>query len=184
MTGAHVPCPVHRQRKLPITSGALQPLAAALRLFCALLPDTDPNSLSQLGLRSNKINTKCPHVLLLSNPLSCRHDTILLLNAQVYANCKCFTEESLRSSLKSAAGAASLIFGPPEARARIFSVSKFRDPASAHRPPAFDLSSIKKIQPTICRLYFFVPGRGLEPPSPCGRYHLKVVRLPISPPGQ
>ena len=23
---------------------------------------------------------------------------------------------------------------------------------------------------------------GLEPPSPCGRYHLKVVRLPISPP--
>src|SRR3989344_782092 len=29
-----------------------------------------------------------------------------------------------------------------------------------------------------------VPRRGLEPPSPCGRYHLKVVRLPISPPGQ
>ena len=29
--------------------------------------------------------------------------------------------------------------------------------------------------------YFFVHERGLEPPSPCGRYHLKVVRLPISP---
>src|SRR3989344_1457492 len=28
-----------------------------------------------------------------------------------------------------------------------------------------------------------VPRRGLEPPIPCGSYHLKVVRLPISPPG-
>ena len=28
----------------------------------------------------------------------------------------------------------------------------------------------------------FVRGRGLEPPCPNGRYHLKVVRLPISPP--
>src|SRR4051812_33990380 len=28
-----------------------------------------------------------------------------------------------------------------------------------------------------------MPRRGLEPPCPCGRYHLKVVRLPISPPG-
>ena len=27
-----------------------------------------------------------------------------------------------------------------------------------------------------------VRGRGFEPPSPCGRYHLKVVRLPVSPP--
>ena len=27
-----------------------------------------------------------------------------------------------------------------------------------------------------------VRGRGLEPPCPCGRYHLKVVRLPVSPP--
>ena len=26
--------------------------------------------------------------------------------------------------------------------------------------------------------------RGFEPPSPCGRYHLKVVRLPISPPAR
>src|SRR6516225_7323911 len=28
-----------------------------------------------------------------------------------------------------------------------------------------------------------MPRRGFEPPCPCGRYHLKVVRLPISPPG-
>src|SRR3989344_4220644 len=34
------------------------------------------------------------------------------------------------------------------------------------------------------RLLYFVPRRGLEPPRPCGRYHLKVVPLPISPPGQ
>ncbi len=26
---------------------------------------------------------------------------------------------------------------------------------------------------------FMVPRRGLEPPRPCGRYHLKVVRLPF-----
>ena len=30
----------------------------------------------------------------------------------------------------------------------------------------------------------YVPRRGLEPPIPFGSYHLKVVRLPISPPGQ
>ena len=30
---------------------------------------------------------------------------------------------------------------------------------------------------------FLVPRRGFEPPSPCERYHLKVVRLPVSPPG-
>ena len=29
---------------------------------------------------------------------------------------------------------------------------------------------------------FPVRGRGLEPPRPCERYHLKVVRLPVSPP--
>ena len=29
-----------------------------------------------------------------------------------------------------------------------------------------------------------VRGRRFELPSPCGRYHLKVVRLPISPSGQ
>ncbi len=30
--------------------------------------------------------------------------------------------------------------------------------------------------------FFRVRGRGLEPPCPNGRYHLKVVRLPVSPP--
>ncbi len=29
-----------------------------------------------------------------------------------------------------------------------------------------------------------VPKTGFEPAHPFGRYHLKVVRLPISPPGQ
>lgn len=29
-----------------------------------------------------------------------------------------------------------------------------------------------------------VPRRGLEPPRPCERQHLKLVRLPIPPPGQ
>lgn len=28
-----------------------------------------------------------------------------------------------------------------------------------------------------------VPKRGLEPPSPCEDYHLKVARLPVPPPG-
>ena len=28
-----------------------------------------------------------------------------------------------------------------------------------------------------------VPRRGLEPPHPCERQHLKLVRLPIPPPG-
>ena len=30
----------------------------------------------------------------------------------------------------------------------------------------------------------FVPKTGFEPAHPFGRHHLKVVRLPISPPGQ
>ena len=30
----------------------------------------------------------------------------------------------------------------------------------------------------------FVPETGFEPAHPFGRHHLKVVRLPISPPGQ
>ena len=30
---------------------------------------------------------------------------------------------------------------------------------------------------------FFVPETGFEPAHPFGRHHLKVVRLPISPPG-
>lgn len=29
-----------------------------------------------------------------------------------------------------------------------------------------------------------VPEGRFELPQPCGRYHLKVVRLPVSPPGQ
>jgi hypothetical protein len=33
------------------------------------------------------------------------------------------------------------------------------------------------------RFFALVPERGFEPPCPCERYHLKVVRLPISPPG-
>ncbi len=37
----------------------------------------------------------------------------------------------------------------------------------------------KKPISSIC-----VPKGGFEPPSPCGRYHLKVVRLPVPPPGQ
>ena len=32
--------------------------------------------------------------------------------------------------------------------------------------------------------WVFVPETGFEPAHPFGRYHLKVVRLPISPPGQ
>ena len=38
-------------------------------------------------------------------------------------------------------------------------------------PPKKSLSSL------------LVPRGGLEPPSPCERYHLKVVSLPVSPPG-
>ena len=29
-----------------------------------------------------------------------------------------------------------------------------------------------------------VPREGFEPSIPCGRYHLKVVRMPVPPPGQ
>src|SRR3546814_18582449 len=32
--------------------------------------------------------------------------------------------------------------------------------------------------------YNLVPGRGLEPPRSCPRYHLKLVRLPLPPPGR
>jgi hypothetical protein len=32
--------------------------------------------------------------------------------------------------------------------------------------------------------YLMVPRRGLEPPRPCGHWHLKPARLPIPPPGQ
>src|SRR3954470_666995 len=35
----------------------------------------------------------------------------------------------------------------------------------------------------FCRSTKMVPRRGLEPPRPCERQHLKLVRLPIPPPG-
>ena len=37
--------------------------------------------------------------------------------------------------------------------------------------------------PPACRRATMVPRRGLEPPRPCERQHLKLVRLPIPPPG-
>src|SRR3989344_8355590 len=37
---------------------------------------------------------------------------------------------------------------------------------------------------SIQALFSFVPRGRFELPCPCGRYHLKVVRLPVSPPGQ
>ena len=41
---------------------------------------------------------------------------------------------------------------------------------------------MKKKRPSA-KLKAFVPETGFEPAHPCGRHHLKVVRLPISPPG-
>ncbi len=38
--------------------------------------------------------------------------------------------------------------------------------------------------PRHYRARVFVPETGFEPAHPFGRHHLKVVRLPISPPGQ
>src|SRR5919107_1404108 len=35
----------------------------------------------------------------------------------------------------------------------------------------------------MTRFSKMVPRRGLEPPRPCERQHLKLVRLPIPPPG-
>ena len=37
--------------------------------------------------------------------------------------------------------------------------------------------------PLDCLCARLVPRRGLEPPRPCERQHLKLVRLPIPPPG-
>src|SRR5258705_12481936 len=37
---------------------------------------------------------------------------------------------------------------------------------------------------SIDKAFYQVPETGFEPAHPFGRYHLKVVRLPISPPGQ
>ena len=36
----------------------------------------------------------------------------------------------------------------------------------------------------MCRTFLLVPKTGFEPARRFQRYHLKVVRLPISPPGQ
>ncbi len=36
---------------------------------------------------------------------------------------------------------------------------------------------------TLCRTFLLVPKTGFEPARRFQRYHLKVVRLPISPPG-
>ena len=41
---------------------------------------------------------------------------------------------------------------------------------------------MKKKRPSA-KLKTFVPETGFEPAHPFGRHHLKVVRLPISPPG-
>src|SRR3989344_7477863 len=40
----------------------------------------------------------------------------------------------------------------------------------------------KRGEPSKLAISLLVRGRGFEPPSPYGRYHLKVMRLPISPP--
>ena len=41
---------------------------------------------------------------------------------------------------------------------------------------AYNLVSEKPLSSVLVR------GRGFEPPSPCGRIHLKDMRLPVSPP--
>ena len=48
----------------------------------------------------------------------------------------------------------------------------------AQRCPTF-LNALK----LLCFERGLVPRRGLEPPHPCERQHLKLVRLPIPPPG-
>jgi hypothetical protein len=45
-------------------------------------------------------------------------------------------------------------------------------------------ASLPNKKPRRYRARVFVPKTGFEPAHPFGRYHLKVVRLPISPPGQ
>ena len=47
----------------------------------------------------------------------------------------------------------------------------------------FKSSRLKTVQTKKSEL-FLVPGRGLEPPRPCGHTHLKRTCMPISPPGQ
>ncbi len=59
-----------------------------------------------------------------------------------------------------------------------------------HRePPRFKEGQLLAVSCGFCnRLAMsenkvMVPGRGLEPPRPCERQHLKLVRLPIPPSG-
>ena len=53
-------------------------------------------------------------------------------------------------------------------------------------PPLASVLSVKKNGnlKEDCLESSSVPETGFEPAHPFGRYHLKVVRLPISPPGQ
>ncbi len=53
------------------------------------------------------------------------------------------------------------------------------------RSPSRPLLRANKITRHMVGFFCFrVRRRGLEPPTPCGGYHLKVVRLPISPPAR
>ena len=67
--------------------------------------------------------------------------------------------------------------------------SRGRDPASGcpqDRPSGFSNPYASKavcLHPVLARK-LAVRGRGFEPPWDCSRYHLKVVRLPVSPPAQ
>ena len=54
---------------------------------------------------------------------------------------------------------------------------------SVRSPKQASVAAIKKSR-TSCRTFLFVPKTGFEPARRFQRYHLKVVRLPISPPGQ
>ena len=46
-----------------------------------------------------------------------------------------------------------------------------------------NLPRIQLKKPSTLRVGGFVPKTGFEPAQPFGHYHLKVARLPISPPG-
>ena len=45
------------------------------------------------------------------------------------------------------------------------------------------LAAVHQKNPKTDLMSILVPRTGLEPASSCERYHLKVVRVPISPPG-
>ena len=48
---------------------------------------------------------------------------------------------------------------------------------------ASKLATLQTKKPSRLHRNGLVPETGFEPAHPFGRYHLKVVRLPISPPG-